>query len=103
LRQIASARTSAWAPCSNYAADKRDLVFLIFNEQLDALTGAALAAPRADDALVDQLLDYSSLSITAASARTGPVAQSCCRSSPSIGGQAGGDIPSDPATADQRQ
>jgi len=40
----------------NYAQDKRDLVFLIFNEELNAVTDVALAAPRAGQPLVDQLI-----------------------------------------------
>lgn len=40
----------------NYAQDKRDLVFLIFNEELNAMTDVALAAPRAGQPLVDQLV-----------------------------------------------
>ncbi len=40
----------------NYAQDKRDLVFLIFNEELNAVTDVALAAPRAGQPLVDQLV-----------------------------------------------
>ena len=40
----------------NYAQDKRDLVFLIFNEELNAITDVALAAPRPGDRLLDQLL-----------------------------------------------
>ncbi len=30
----------------NYVNDKRDLIYLIFNEEMDELTGKALAAPR---------------------------------------------------------
>ena len=40
----------------NYADDKRDLVFLIFNEELNAVTDVALAAPHPDQPLIEQLL-----------------------------------------------
>src|SRR5213075_2268532 len=40
----------------NYAEDKRDLVFLIFNEELNATTDVALAAPRPGQPLAEQLL-----------------------------------------------
>ncbi len=39
----------------NYADDKRDLVFLIFNEELDRITDAAFAAIDRRQALADQL------------------------------------------------
>jgi hypothetical protein len=40
----------------NYAQDKRDLVFLIFNEELDSLTSEALAAAQSQQGLIDQLM-----------------------------------------------
>lgn len=56
LRQIANRAHVGLGTLFNYADDKRDLVFLIFNEELESLTDAALALPRPDDLLVDQLL-----------------------------------------------
>jgi TetR/AcrR family transcriptional regulator len=56
LRQIAKRAHVGLGTLFNYAEDKRDLVFLIFNDELDALTDAALAAPRADEPLIDQLM-----------------------------------------------
>jgi AcrR family transcriptional regulator len=56
MRDIAGRADVALGTLFNYADDKRDLVFLIFNDVLDELTGRALAAPRAGDPLVEQLL-----------------------------------------------
>src|SRR6266849_9430229 len=56
LRQIAYRAHVGLGTLFNYAQDKRDLVFLIFNEELSAVTDVALAAPRPRQALLDQLL-----------------------------------------------
>lgn len=56
MRQIAQRAHVALGTLFNYAEDKRDLVFLIFNEELNAITDVALAAPRPGPALVDQLI-----------------------------------------------
>jgi AcrR family transcriptional regulator len=56
MREIATRAHVGLGTLFNYAADKRDLVFLIFNEELNAVTDIALAAPRPDQPLVDQLL-----------------------------------------------
>jgi AcrR family transcriptional regulator len=56
MRQIAQRAHVALGTLFNYAEDKRDLVFLIFNEELNAITDVALAAPRPGQGLVDQLL-----------------------------------------------
>jgi AcrR family transcriptional regulator len=56
MRQIAKRAHVGLGTLFNYAEDKRDLVFLIFNDELDALTQAALAAPRRDEPLIDQLM-----------------------------------------------
>lgn len=56
MRQIARRAHVALGTLFNYAEDKRDLVFLIFNEELNAITDVALAAPHPGQALVDQLL-----------------------------------------------
>ena len=56
MRQIAARAHVGLGTLFNYAADKRDLVFLIFNEELNAITDVALAAPRAGQPLAEQLL-----------------------------------------------
>lgn len=56
MRQIAQRAHVGLGTLFSYADDKRDLVFLIFNEELEALTVRALAAPRPRDPLVDQLI-----------------------------------------------
>jgi AcrR family transcriptional regulator len=56
MREIAQRAHVGLGTLFNYAEDKRDLVFLIFNEELNAVTDVALAAPRPDQALVDQLI-----------------------------------------------
>jgi len=56
MRQIARQAHVALGTLFNYAEDKRDLVFLIFNEELNAMTDVALAAPAAHQPLIDQLI-----------------------------------------------
>ncbi|HEX6690535.1 MAG TPA: TetR/AcrR family transcriptional regulator [Burkholderiales bacterium] len=56
MRQIAKRAHVGLGTLFNYAEDKRDLVFLIFNEELNATTDVALAAPRPRDALLEQLM-----------------------------------------------
>jgi len=56
MRQIAQRAHVGLGTLFNYAEDKRDLVFLIFNEELNAITDVALAAPRAGQPLAEQLL-----------------------------------------------
>jgi len=56
MRQIAQRAHVGLGTLFNYAADKRDLVFLIFNEELNAMTDVALAAPRAGQPLLEQLV-----------------------------------------------
>jgi AcrR family transcriptional regulator len=56
MRGIAERAHVGLGTLFNYAEDKRDLVFLIFNEELNAVTDVALAAPRPDHPLVEQLL-----------------------------------------------
>jgi len=55
MRQIARRAHVGLGTLFNYAQDKRDLVFLIFNEELNAVTDVALAAPRPGQALGEQL------------------------------------------------
>src|SRR5688572_32833907 len=56
MRQIAKRAHVGLGTLFNYAEDKRDLVFLIFNEELNATTDVALAAPRLRDAPLEQLM-----------------------------------------------
>jgi AcrR family transcriptional regulator len=56
MRQIAKRAHVGLGTLFNYAEDKRDLVFLIFNDELEQLTAEALAAPRPDEPLIDQLM-----------------------------------------------
>ena len=56
MREIAQRAHVGLGTLFNYAQDKRDLVFLIFNEELNAITDVALAAPRPGQKLVDQLV-----------------------------------------------
>src|SRR6184192_2885837 len=56
MRQIARRAHVGLGTLFNYAEDKRDLAFLIFNEELNAITDVALAAPRAGQPIADQLL-----------------------------------------------
>jgi AcrR family transcriptional regulator len=56
MRQIAKRAHVGLGTLFNYAEDKRDLVFLIFNEELNATTDVALASPRTRDAPLDQLI-----------------------------------------------
>ncbi len=59
LREIATRAHVALGTLSNYAQDKRDLVFLIFNEELSPLTDEALRAAQQHGSLVDQLMAIS--------------------------------------------
>ncbi len=56
MRDIAKRAHVGLGTLFNYAEDKRDLVFLIFNEELNAVTDVALAAPRPGQTLVDKLV-----------------------------------------------
>jgi AcrR family transcriptional regulator len=56
LREIAQLAHVGLGTLFNYAADKRDLVFLIFNEELGRLTDAVLVEADAGLPLVDQLI-----------------------------------------------
>ena len=55
MRQIARRAHVGLGTLFNYAEDKRDLVFLIFNEELNAVTDTALAAARRGSPLLEQL------------------------------------------------
>ncbi|MGH9684420.1 MAG: TetR/AcrR family transcriptional regulator [Candidatus Acidiferrales bacterium] len=59
LRQIAHAARVGLGTLFNYAQDKRDLVFLIFNEELNQVTNQALSAPNPAEPLIDQLMAIS--------------------------------------------
>jgi AcrR family transcriptional regulator len=56
LRQIAKRAHVGLGTVFNYAQDKRDLVFLIFNEELAAVTDLALRATHSHRPLLDQLV-----------------------------------------------
>ena len=56
MRQIAQKAHVGIGTLFNYAEDKRDLVFLIFNDELAALTAAALREPQPDDTLAEQVI-----------------------------------------------
>src|SRR5919108_6386146 len=56
MREIARRAHVGLGTLFNYAEDKRDLVFLIFNEELNAVTDVALAAPRGGQPLAEQLV-----------------------------------------------
>jgi AcrR family transcriptional regulator len=56
LRQIAKRAHVGLGTVFNYAQDKRDLVFLIFNEELAAVTDLALREARAHRSLTEQLV-----------------------------------------------
>ena len=56
MRQIAERAHVGLGTLFNYAEDKRDLVFLIFNQELSTITDVALAAPRPEQPIVEQLL-----------------------------------------------
>src|SRR6202045_3542038 len=53
LRQIAKRAHVGLGTVFNYAQDKRDLVFLIFNEELAAVTEQALKAADSRSSVVD--------------------------------------------------
>ena len=57
VRQIAKRAHVGLGTLFNYAQDKRDLVFLIFNEELAPVTEQALQAGNSHHSLVDRLLD----------------------------------------------
>jgi len=56
LRQIARRAHVALGTLFNYAQDKRDLIFLIFNEELSNLTDEALKATQTEDPLLQRLI-----------------------------------------------
>jgi AcrR family transcriptional regulator len=56
LRQIAKRAHVALGTLFNYAQDKRDLVFLIFNEELSSVADVALQAAETQNTLLDQMM-----------------------------------------------
>jgi AcrR family transcriptional regulator len=56
LRQIAQRAHVGLGTLFNYAQDKRDLVFLIFNEELAGVADAALKGTQAEKRLLEKLL-----------------------------------------------
>ena len=55
-REIAIRANVAIGTVFTYAANKRDLLFLVVNDELDDIASQAEAAPREDRALLDNLL-----------------------------------------------
>ena len=58
LRKIAERSGMALGTLFHYIADKRDLIFLIFNEELDRIAEKALAAIRPDQGFRANLLKF---------------------------------------------
>jgi AcrR family transcriptional regulator len=58
LRQIAKRAHVGLGTLFNYADDKRDLVFLIFNEELDAIAERAAKSVRSEDHCLDQVVAF---------------------------------------------
>src|SRR5882672_6802615 len=58
MRQIAKRAHVGLGTLFNYADDKRDLVFLIFNEELDAIAERAAKSVRTDDHFLDQVVAF---------------------------------------------
>lgn len=56
LRQIATAAGVGLGTLFNYIADKRDLIYLIFNEEMDSVTERSLAAPRPWQTFTEKVL-----------------------------------------------
>jgi AcrR family transcriptional regulator len=56
LRQIAKHANVGLGTLFAYAKDKRDLIFLIANEELSAILDDALRRPKSDQSLVDQII-----------------------------------------------
>ena len=46
LRQVAQRADLGLGTLFNYISDKRDLIYLVFNQEVSAVTSASLAAPR---------------------------------------------------------
>ncbi len=59
LRQIAAKAGLTTGALFKHATDKRDLVHLIFSEEVDALTDMALASPRSYQTFVEKILSIS--------------------------------------------
>src|SRR3954470_20062437 len=58
LRQIAKRAHVGLGTLFNYADDKRDLIFLIFNEELDAIAERAFAAVSEGDPLLERIVAF---------------------------------------------
>ncbi len=56
MRQIAAGAGMGLGTLANYVAVKRDLIYLIFNEEMDALTDLALGAPRSSQSFTEKML-----------------------------------------------
>jgi len=58
MRDIAKRANVGFGTLFTYASDKRDLLFLIFNDELDTVVDSAFARATAETAFVEQLLAY---------------------------------------------
>ena len=56
LRKIAERSDLALGTLFHYISDKRDLIYLIFNEEMETLTDMALAAPRPTQSFREKIL-----------------------------------------------
>jgi AcrR family transcriptional regulator len=56
LRQIAKRAHVGLGTLFNYAQDKRDLIFLIFNEEMAAINDVALKTAQTEEGLLDQVM-----------------------------------------------
>ena len=61
LRQIAASAGLGLATLFNYISDKRDLIYLIFEEEMDALTVKALSAPKPWQTFLEKMLTITEL------------------------------------------
>lgn len=58
MRDIAKRAEIGFGTLFTYASDKRDLLFLIFNDELDTVVARAFENGSAEDAFLDQLAAY---------------------------------------------
>lgn len=58
MREIARRANVGFGTLFTYASDKRDLLFLIFNDELDAVVDAALERATTEETFIDRLVAY---------------------------------------------
>ena len=56
LRQVAERASLGLGTLFNYISDKRDLIYLVFNEEVSGVTDVALAAPRSWQTINEKIL-----------------------------------------------